>query len=108
MTTMFENSKPFHSEVPQQALPKAIEMELWNMIFLRPQKGIALTSPQRFNFFRDPVNHTLSVVHSQREPYFSDNVTAPFAEELAQIKFPARIYVFDTGQELIMTDKSSL
>ncbi|EOH93177.1 DUF960 family protein [Enterococcus pallens] len=99
---MFEPTKPRKSEVPAEQLPEQMQNELWHMIFMRPHKGLPLSSPQRFNFFKNP-NQTLSVVHSQSEPYFSDSVTAPYIQAYEHVPFPNRLYVYDTGEELIMT-----
>jgi hypothetical protein len=46
---------------------------------------------------------TLSVVYSQSEPYFSDGITAPYVEAYDDIEFPKVMYVYDTGEELLMT-----
>ncbi|GCF95018.1 hypothetical protein NRIC_29090 [Enterococcus florum] len=99
---MFEASKPRHSEIETQELPEQMQNELWHMVFMRHHKGLPLTSPQRFNFFKNP-NKTLSVVHSQMDPYFSDSVTAPYIADYEKVDFPSRIYVYDTGSDLVMT-----
>ncbi|MBV7390827.1 MULTISPECIES: DUF960 family protein [Enterococcus] len=99
---MFEQNKPIRSEISEDIIPKQIQLELWNMIFRRQQKGMTLVSPQRFNFFKDPVHQTLSVVHSQAEPAFSDNVTAPYIPEFANINFPSRVYIHDMGNEMVL------
>ncbi|MDU6522821.1 DUF960 family protein [Enterococcus devriesei] len=100
---MFESAKTRHSDVPFDVVPEEMQQEIWHMIFMRPMKGLALTSPQRFHFFKNRMDHTLSVVHSQEEPYFSDSISAPYVEAYEAIKFPTIMYVYDDGDELLMT-----
>lgn len=100
---MFESTKPRRSDVPFDVLPEEMQQEIWHMIFMRPMKGLALTSPQRFHFFKNRIDHTLSVVHSQAEPYFSDSISAPYVEAYEAINFPNIMYVYDQGDELVMT-----
>ena len=100
---MFEPTKPRRSEVPLNTVPEHMQQEIWHMIFMRPMKGLPLTSPQRFHFFKNKIARTLSVVYSQSEPYFSDGITAPYVEAYEEIEFPKIMYVYDDGNELIMT-----
>ena len=96
---MFEPTKPRHSDVPFEHM----QQEIWHMIFMRPMKGLPLTSPQRFHFFKNKIAGTLSVVYSQSDPYFSDGITAPYVEAYKDIEFPKAMYVYDDGNELLMT-----
>lgn len=106
---MFEPSKPRHSEIPFEIVPDQMQQEIWHMIFMRPLKGLPLTSPQRFHFFKNKLARTLSVVYSQSDPYFSDSITAPYVEAYETVEFPKVLYVYDTGNELLMTlDEKSI
>ncbi|MFC4771996.1 DUF960 family protein [Enterococcus hermanniensis] len=100
---MFEPNKKRFSEVPFEIVPEQMQQEIWHMIFMRPQKGTPLTSPQRFHFFKNKMERTLSVVYSQADPYFSDNITAPYIEAYEDISFPSILYVYDKGSELWMS-----
>lgn len=103
---MFESTKEKKSELSADQLPLQMQSELWHLIFLRQHKGLQLTSPQRFNLFKDPHSQTLSVVHSQAEPYFSDSVSAPYIKTYATLEFPPRIFVYDQGDTLLMTTQA--
>ncbi|OJG43414.1 hypothetical protein RV02_GL002617 [Enterococcus gilvus] len=103
MKKLFEPKKTRRSDVPFTAIPEHMQQEIWHMIFMRPLKGLPLTSPQRFHFFKNKMARTLSVVYSQSEPYFSDGITAPYVEAYDDIEFPKVMYVYDTGEELLMT-----
>lgn len=100
---MFEPSKPRRSEVPFESVPEQIQQEIWQLIFMRPMKGLPLTSPQRFHFFKNKLDHTLSLVYSQSDPYFSEGISAPYIAAYEEIVFPKVLYVYDTGSELLMT-----
>lgn len=100
---MFEPEKPRRSEVPFDLVPEQMQQEIWHMIFMRPMKGLQLTSPQRFHFFKNKTAQTLSVVYSQADPYFSDSITAPYVEQYEKIEFPKVMYVYDDGNEMLMT-----
>lgn len=100
---MFEPTKSRLSEIPFDRVPEHMQQEIWHMIFMRPLKGLPLNSPQRFHFFKNKIAGTLSVVYSQAEPYFSDSMTAPYVEAYKDIEFPSVMYVYDTGDGLIMT-----
>lgn len=56
-----------------------------------------------FPFFKNKIAGTLSVVYSQSDPYFSDGITAPYVEAYKDIEFPKAMYVYDDGNELLMT-----
>lgn len=100
---MFEPTKPRRSEIPFDIIPEQMQQEIWHMIFMRPMKGIPLTSPQRFHFFKNKTVRTLSLVYSQTDPYFSDSITAPYVEEYENTEFPKVMYVYDDGEEMLMT-----
>ncbi|MBM7711010.1 hypothetical protein [Enterococcus xiangfangensis] len=100
---MFEPTKTRRSDVPFSLVPEHMQQEIWHMIFMRPIKGLNLTSPQRFHFFKNKIAHTLSIVYSQSEPYFSDGITAPYVQDYEEVEFPRVMYVYDVGNELIMT-----
>lgn len=103
LNKMFEPTKTRRSDVPFSLVPEHMQQEIWHMIFMRPIKGLNLTSPQRFHFFKNKIAHTLSIVYSQSEPYFSDGITAPYVQDYEEVEFPRVMYVYDVGNELIMT-----
>ncbi len=71
--------------------------------FYASDEGVAAYLTTTFSLFKNKIARTLSVVYSQSEPYFSDGITAPYVEAYEEIEFPKIMYVYDDGNELIMT-----